>query len=239
MVGRCRFAAMLKLPPLKQALFEERLNRFLVKVNIEGKSELAHLHDPGRLKELLLPGAKLYLQLSDNRLRKTAWDIILIKKGRVYVAIYSTLANRLVKKQFEDRTFTGFKSWRLVKSEPNFGKSRFDFELERKGEKMLIEVKSVSLVEDDVAMFPDAPTVRGRRHLLELAGAVKQGYGASVIFMVTRNDAVSFKPHSERDPEFAESLRRVEKKGVRLYCFKCNVTRKTIDLHSRIPIKLS
>jgi sugar fermentation stimulation protein A len=186
---------MLKFPPLTEARFLERPNRFLVRVDIGGKQAFAHLHDPGRLRELLLPGAKLYLQKADNPQRKTAWDIILVKKGAVYVAIYSTLVNRLAKKLFADRSFPGFKSWKLIKSEPTFGGSRFDFELSKGREKMLVEVKSVSLVEDGIAPptagFPDAPTERGRRHLVELADAVSQGYKASVIFIITRNDATT------------------------------------------------
>jgi sugar fermentation stimulation protein A len=234
---------MLKFPPLKQALFEERLNRFLVRVNIDGKSELAHLHDPGRLQELLLPGAKLYLQKAGNPDRKTRWDVMLVKKGRIYVAIYSVMANRLAKKLFAQRIFPGFKSWELMRSEPKFKNSRFDFELARGDEKMLVEVKSVSLVEKGIAPptagFPDAPTERGRRHLVELADAVAQGYKASVIFMVTRNDARMFRPHTVRDPRFSETLKYAVKQGVKAYCFKCKIKIKSIALDSRIPIRIA
>lgn len=230
---------MLILPPLIPALFEERLNRFLVRVNIDGRSHFAHLHDPGRLKELLIPSARLYLQKAGNPSRKTRWDVILVKKGRIPVAIYSVLANRLVKKLLAERDFPGLKGWKLIRSEPKFKNSRFDFELARGEEKMLVEVKSVSLVENGIAMFPDAPTERGRRHLLELADAVAQGYKASVIFIVTRNDARVFKPHTIRDPRFSEALKDAEKQGVKLYCFKCKVKSKSIGLDSRIPIQIA
>ena len=227
---------MIKFPPLTEARFVERPNRFLVKVDIGGKPAYAHLHDPGRLQELLVPGAKLFLQKADNPQRKTSWDIILVKKDAVYVAIYSTLANRLANKLFAEQRFPGFKSWKLKRSEPRFGNGRFDFELAKGKERMLVEVKSVSLVENDIAMFPDAPTERGRRHLLELADAVSRGYKATVIFMVTRNDALRFRPHARRDPRFAATLEQVAKQGVRMHCYKCEVDRKSIALDSRIPI---
>jgi len=234
---------MIKFPRLTEARFIERPNRFLVKVDIGGKQVYAHLHDPGRLRELLIPGAKLYLQKAENPQRKTAWDIMLVKKGPVYVAIYSTLANRLAKKLFESRTFPGFKSWKLVKSEPRFGNSRFDFELAKGYQRMLVEVKSVSLVKEGIAPptagFPDAPTERGRRHLLELADAVSQGYKAAVIFVVTRNDAGLFMPFEQRDPRFAVALRLAAGKGVRIHCFRCKVSRLSMTLGSRVAVDLS
>jgi sugar fermentation stimulation protein A len=129
----------------------------------------------------------------------------------------------------------------LIRSEPKFGGGRFDFELAKGRKKMLVEVKSVSLVEDGVAPptagFPDAPTERGRRHLVELADAVSQGYKASVIFMVTRNDAALFQPHAERDPEFAETLKMVAEQGVKIHCFKCDIDIKKIALSSKIPVR--
>lgn len=246
---------MLQFPRLTEARYIERPNRFLVKVDIDGTYAFVHLHDPGRLQELLVPGAKLFLQKAENPERKTAWDIILVKKGSEYVAIYSTLVNRLAKTLFAENRFPGFKSWKLARSEPayeNVGRvpgerseretrlqvhSRFDFELARGEERMLVEVKSVSLVENGVAMFPDAPTERGRRHLLELAKAVSQGYKASVIFIVTRNDARLFQPHMERDPRFAETLKLVAGQGVKIHCFKCDVRRQSMALDSKILVR--
>ncbi|UCC79063.1 MAG: DNA/RNA nuclease SfsA [Candidatus Zixiibacteriota bacterium] len=230
---------MIKFPPLTEALFVERPNRFLVNIKIDGRSEFAHLHDPGRLQELLIPGAKLYLQKTGGPNRKTRWDVILVRKGRIYVAIYSVLANRLAKKLFAERNFPGLRSWKLIRSEPKFKNGRFDFELARRDEKMLVEVKSVSLVENGIAMFPDAPTERGRRHLLKLTEAMAEGYNACVIFIVTRNDARLFKPHTTRDPDFSETLKHAAKQGVKLYCFKCNVSREHMHLSSRIPIQTS
>jgi sugar fermentation stimulation protein A len=228
---------MLKFPSLAEALFIERLNRFAVLVNMGGKEEVAHLHDPGRLQELLIPGARLYLQKASNPDRKTGWDIIIVRTGSQLIVIYSIISNRLVKSLLIHREFPGLKGWKLERSEPRFGSGRFDFELSRGRDRMLIEIKSISLVENGVALFPDAPTERGRRHLLELAKASKS-YRTMVIFIVTRGDAISMKPNRQRDPLFAETLERVAQKGVEAVAYNCRVTLKGIRLNKKIPISL-
>jgi sugar fermentation stimulation protein A len=228
---------MLEFPPLTKGVFVERLNRFAVLVEIAGKKLIAHLHDPGRLKELLIPGATIYLRKADDPHRKTGWDVILAKKGNQPVVIYSTISNRLVKSMLSERRFPGLKSWKLVRSEPGFGGGRFDFELSKGKERMLIEVKSVSLVENGVALFPDAPTERGRRHLQELARAAGS-YRTMVMFIVTRADAVSMKPNIERDPMFAETLRIVTGKSVKAVAYNCEVTLRGISLNKKISIIL-
>lgn len=227
---------MLEFQRLRKAIFIERINRFVVLAKIEGEQEIVHLHDPGRLKELLVPGAKLYLRKAENPERNTKWDVILVRKGNRFVVIYSTMSNQLVKALLLNRQFPGLKSWELEKAEPRYGKGRFDFELSRDGRRMFIEVKSVSLVEDRIARFPDAPTERGRRHLLELANASKRGYEAMVVFVVTRNDASSMEPHSQRDPEFAETLNRVTRQGVKTVAYVCDVTLQGMKLNKRIPV---
>jgi sugar fermentation stimulation protein A len=221
---------------LIEAIFVERLNRFAVRVIIDDKTETAHLHDPGRLQELLIPGARLYLRKANRHNRKTGWDVILIKKGRQLVVIYSTLANQLLAHLLRERQFPGLRGWRLVRTEPPFGKGRFDFELARGKRRMFVEVKSVSLVENGIAKFPDAPTKRGRRHLEELADAVNQGYQAKVLFIVTRNDADSLQPNWKRDPEFGHTLNHVIRQGVKAIAFKCKIKRQAMALDCQIPI---
>jgi sugar fermentation stimulation protein A len=212
------------------------LNRFTVEVSLNGKPVIAHLHDPGRLQELLVPGAILYLAEARSAKRKTSYDVILVRKGRRLIAIYSTLANRLVGGLLSEGEFPGLRSWRLVNKEPAFGKHRLDFELQRGARKMLIEVKSVSLVQDGIALFPDAPTERGRKHLLVLAEAVRLGYRAMVIFIVTRQDARSFRANKERDPAFFHTLEYAIKHSVRIVAFKCKVKRESMSLESEIPV---
>lgn len=227
---------MIKFPPLIEATFVKRPNRFAVEAGIDGKPVIVHLHDPGRLQELLVPGARLFLAEAISASRKTSYDIILVRKGHQLVAIYSTLANRLVGGLLSNREFPGLKSWTLVKTEPAFGNHRFDFELGKGDQTMFIEVKSVSLVENGVALFPDAPTERGRRHLLALARAVRQGYRAMAIFIVTRHDALSFRANEERDPAFFQTLQYVTSQKVRTLAFKCKIKRESMSLDSRIPV---
>ncbi len=223
---------------MRKAIFIERINRFVVLAKIEGNQQFVHLHDPGRLKELLVPCAKLFLRKAENPGRKTNWDVILVRRGNRLVVIYSTMSNRLVKALLLNRQFPGLKLWKLKKTEPRYGKGRFDFELSRAGRRMFIEVKSVSLVEDGIARFPDAPTERGRRHLLELADASKRGYEVMVIFVVTRNDALSMEPHRQRDPKFAETLNTVTRQGVKAVAYVCDVTLQGMKLNKRIPVMM-
>ncbi len=227
---------LIKFPPLTEAIFVKRLNRFTVRVIIDDKTEIAHLHDPGRLQELLIQGATLYLRRANGKNRKTNWDVILVKKGRQLVAIYSTLANRLLAHLLRERQLPGLKEWRFARSEPRFGRGRFDFELARGKRRKFVEVKSVSLVENGIAKFPDAPTERGRRHLRELADAVKMGYKAIILFVVTRHDAESLRPNWQRDPEFAKALDHAIRQGVKAIAFKCKIKRKSMVLDCQIPI---
>jgi sugar fermentation stimulation protein A len=227
---------MIKFPPLIEATFVKRPNRFSVEAGINGKPVIAHLHDPGRLQELLVSGARLFLAEAISASRKTSYDIILVRKGRQLVVVYSTLANRLVGRLLSDGEFSGLKSWELIKKEPAFGNHRFDFELGKGDKKMFIEVKSVSLVEKGVALFPDAPTQRGNRHLLALAKAVRQGYRAMVIFIVTRHDALSFRANEERDPAFSRTLQYVVSQKVEMLAFKCKIKRESMSLDSRMPV---
>ena len=125
-----------------------------------------------------------------------------------------------------------------MKTEPAFGNNRFDFELIRGGKNMYIEVKSVSLVEKGTALFPDAPTVRGRKHLLALAEATRQGYQATVVFVVTRRDASCFRPHEKQDPNFSGALQHATKQNVRVVAFKCKVKKDSMSIDSEIPLFL-
>lgn len=197
---------------LTTAIFIERPNRFLVSCRLEtGEVVEAHLADPGRLKELLLPGALLYLRFVDNPKRKTKWSVILVKApGKdTLVSLQSTLANRIARKALEHGAILELADWQVVRPEYSLGKSRWDFLLEDKQEnKLLLEVKSCTLVHDGVAMFPDAVTERGKKHLQELTQLHTSGdFACAVLFVVQRNDAKVFKPAQHIDPAFAEALR--------------------------------
>ncbi|SES94578.1 DNA/RNA nuclease SfsA [Anaerobranca gottschalkii] len=221
--------------------FIERLNRFVAKVLVEEKEELVHVPTSGRLKELLLPGADIYLRVKDfNGKRKTNFDLLHVKsKEGVWVCLDSHLPNTFMEKLLLNSSLEEFSYLQRVEREVKYKNSRFDFfVVDKAGCPGFIEVKSVTLVEDGVAKFPDAPSTRGARHLEELIEAVKEGYKGSVVFMVQRNDPSIFSPNKERDLDFTKSLIKAVEKGVKAYCYSCEITRNRIFLDKVIPIKL-
>ncbi|HHZ99383.1 MAG TPA: DNA/RNA nuclease SfsA, partial [Candidatus Marinimicrobia bacterium] len=166
----------MKIPgPLRDARFVERPNRFLTVVDIDGKRVKSHLPDPGRLKELLIPGAQLKVRPRDSQSshRRTSWTTLLVKKERHWVSIDSTLPNRFVQSLLVNGELSIFDSYTLVRREVTVGNHRFDFLLKKNGKPYYLEVKSVTFVEEDVCMFPDAITERGAKHALALTNMVK------------------------------------------------------------------
>lgn len=213
----------------KTGRFCQRLNRFVARVEIDGEIVTAHVPTSGRLGELLLPGAEVQLRSSSNPQRKTAWDLMLVKTGETWVSLDSRLPNYLVGQLLRNEALAPFPGATDIKPEYVYGESRLDFAFtDGDGQRTLVEVKSVTLVEDGVAMFPDAPTLRGTRHLRELARAVGEGYRAAVLFIVQRDDATSFAPNHRTDPAFAGALREAEEAGVEIYAWKCKAQANTL-----------
>ncbi|HUI39977.1 MAG TPA: DNA/RNA nuclease SfsA [Methanothrix sp.] len=191
---------------LVPAVFLERRSRFSVVVARNGKKFEAFLANSGRLKEILVPGRKLLLRaVYDRPERKTGFDLFGAILDGSLVTIDSRLPNALVKEAILGSSLPEFCGYRLVKDEPVFGRGRFDFLLEPS---CFLEVKGCTLVRDGVALFPDAPTLRGRRHLDELARAKQEGHRACVIFVVQRDDTEVFRPNWDTDPAFAQALIR-------------------------------
>ncbi len=232
------------------ATFIARPNRFVVEARLgDGQLIRAHCADPGRLQELLLPGARLYVSpAKPSPRRRTTYDLRFVEHPAtgVLVSLDTRVPNRLVGELLHARALEPFQNATSIRSEVSAplgqGKirSRFDFQVtDDRGIACWIEVKSVSLVEDGVALFPDAPTERGRRHLDELAEIVRTGQGrAAVVFIVQRDDAEMLKPHVQRDPAFAAALMRARATGVELYAYTCTLTVAEIVLKRQIPIVL-
>ena len=227
------------------ALFLRRPNRFLAEVQLletdikNQNSVFAHVPDPGRLKELLTPSAKVILTKNDNPNRKTRYSLVGVKAGSIWVNIDSILTNRLFKEDYShlDR----YKDFTLLKSEFKYKASRFDFLMKNRKEtrKTIIEVKSATLVKDRIAMFPDAPTTRGARHVEELIAALKDGYNSEIIFITKRDDAIKFTPHKELDPNFYKVLKRAKEAGVRIVAFVCEydpIVKKELNFLHEIPV---
>lgn len=221
--------------------FIDRPNRFTVLFKQEnGNEDLAHLRDPGRLKELLRPNAKLLLRKAKvNPKRKTKYDVIGIYKDNLWILLnsgfHNDIADELIKSQIVDE----ISDYTIERREYTFGKSRIDFLLKNRedpNDKMLLEVKGCTLVEDKIAKFPDAPTIRGKKHLDELIQAQKENYKSTVLFLVLKEDAEIFTPNTETDPNFSETLYSAYEKGVNVIPF-IFTTKFIDDTLNILPLK--
>ena len=227
---------MIRYEMMKAGSFLSRPNRFLAHVVIDGREEICHVKNTGRCRELLRPGAMVWCQHHEDPSRKTAWSLITVQKGERLVNIDSQIPNKLAY-NYVNSSNLGFQPY-LVKSEKTYGNSRFDLYYESEGRKGFVEVKGVTLEEDGVARFPDAPTERGRKHLLELQEAVANGYEAWVLFVIQMPDILRFEPNWPRDPEFAETLCQVSQNGVKVRAVECAVTPDGLAITKEIPVLL-
>lgn len=214
--------------------FIDRPNRFIANCEINGKTEVCHVKNTGRCKELLIQGTTVYLQKSDNPNRKTQYDLIAVQKGERLINMDSQIVNS-VALEYVPRLFDKIK---FIKPEYTYGNSRFDIYIETETDKIFVEVKGVTLENGGVTAFPDAPTVRGVKHLKELQKAVKEGYKAFALFIIQMNDVKYFEPNRKTHPEFADELKKAAENGVNLLAFDCKVTPHSIEIDKRVPIKL-
>ena len=213
-----------------KAIFRKRPNRFIAEVEIDGKIAIAHVPNTGRCKELLVDGAIVYLLPSNDPKRKTKYSLHFVENNGALVSIYSQLANKIVYEAILDRKIKELNSYLQIKQEKTIGKSRIDIYLANDDNECYVEVKGVTLVKDGVAMFPDAPTERGRKHLNELIELKKNGHRAIVFFLIQHPNGNSFKPNWENDPEFAETLAIAENQGVEILVYKCENTLDNVEL---------
>lgn len=214
--------------------FIDRPNRFIANCEINGKTEACHVKNTGRCKELLIQGTTVYLQKSDNPNRKTQYDLIAVQKGERLINMDSQIVNS-VALEYVPRLFDKIK---FIKPEYTYGNSRFDIYIETETDRIFVEVKGVTLESGGVTAFPDAPTVRGVKHLKELQKAVKEGYKAFALFIIQMNDVKYFEPNRKTHPEFADELKKAAENGVNLLAFDCKVTPYSIEIDKRVPIKL-
>ena len=224
------------LPPTVEGRFLRRDNRFRVTVEIDGEEAAAHLPNSGRLGELLEPGRPCYLVPQPAEHRRTAFDLLLVEYAGVLVSVDARLPNRLFAEAVATGTLEPFLGTTSIKAEVHHGESRLDFQLVTPTGICWVETKSVTLVENSVALFPDAPTMRGQRHLGELINLVSEGFRAAVVFIIQRQDATSFAPNRAADPAFAHLLDQAHSKGVEVYGFLCSVTRKTMAVSAMVPL---
>lgn len=224
--------------------FCERPNRFRMEVELaDGTLVSAHCPNPGRMEELFTGGERVSLRpapVSTNSIKRvTTHDVLGVHYNGQWVSIDSRLPNALIARALALETLPELKGWQVERAEHTWGSSRFDFLL--KGPKDgpgLMEVKSCTLVEENIAIFPDAPTLRGARHLRELAEAVKEGYHAWALFCIQRPDAQMWRPHAVMDPDFAAACQEAWAAGVRLLACTCDFDGATLTLRKGVPVEL-
>lgn len=223
---------------LVKAEFIKRLNRFAALVLLDGKEELVHVANSGRLRELFLPGRSVLLYPRHGVHRKTSYDLAMVNLDGLLVSADARLPNVLVYEALLSSSLPQFIDYSTVDREATFGESRLDLALQNEGQRCLIEVKSITLVVEGRGLFPDAPTIRGRKHLRSLILAREKGYKAAVIFVIQREDAYSFSPHDEADPDFGATLRESAGRGVEVYAYRCKVSPHEIVLAHEVPVLL-
>lgn len=227
------------LPPLVPGRFVRRLNRFRVTVTIEGTTVDAHLPNSGRLTELLTLGRPCWLAPIDGSHRKTSYDLKLVEYADVLVSVDARLPNPLFAEALKKGELSPFQGYREFDREVTLGGSRIDFRLAMPKSVVWAETKSITLVEAGVALFPDAPTARGTRHVQELRHVVSERDQAAIVFVIQRPDACRFAPHDRADPSFGEALRHAADAGVTIYAWNCQVTKQAITIAEQIPVDLA
>ena len=223
----------MKYEKIIEGKFISRPNRFIAYVEIEGKAEIAHVKNTGRCKELLTEGARVFLEVSSNPERKTKYDLVAVYKGDNLINMDSQAPNKValefVREQFKNA---------IIKPEYTYGNSRIDIYVEKDGKKSLIEVKGVTLENNGIAMFPDAPTERGIKHINELIKARDDGYDSYILFVIQMKGIKGFKPNYKTHREFGEALKGAENAGVKILAYDCTVTPTTLKIDAPVCVNL-
>lgn len=228
----------MKYASIARGVFLERPNRFIAKVLIDGKLETVHVKNTGRCRELLQPKAAVILERAGHPGRKTAYSLVAVYKGDMLINIDSQIPNGVVHEALSQGRLPVFGSLTRITREVVFGNSRFDLYYENESKKGFIEVKGVTLERHGTALFPDAPTERGAKHLLELIEAIKSGYTASIFFLIQMKGPYRLQPNIATDPKFAEALVRAEENGVKILAYDSIVTEDGILIGSPVRVDL-
>ena len=216
-------------------IFIRRPNRFIAHIEINGKEEICHVKNTGRCRELLQPGVRVWCQRAENPNRKTQYDLIAVEKGERLINMDSQAPNAVAR---EWLLRGGLGEIENLKAEQVKGNSRFDFSFRKGGKECFLEVKGVTLENDGVCAFPDAPTERGAKHLKELTKLAQEGYGAYVLFVIQMADVKYLHPNDATDPAFAEALRQAHNAGVQILAMDCAVTEDTMTIRLPVLVRL-
>lgn len=221
----------MRYPNITRAAFIDRPNRFIARADTGAGIETVHVKNTGRLGELLVPGAEVYLTAPDSTKRKTKYDLVAVRggDGRLF-NIDSQAPNAVVGEWLRSQSFDS------VEGEYRYGSSRIDFYMTRRKERFLMEVKGCTLVIDGVGRFPDAPTVRGVKHIYELISAKKEGCRAILAFVIQTEGVYAVEPNRDTHPEFADALEKARREGVEIMCLPCRVDADGMDIAEGIII---
>lgn len=221
------------------AVFISRPNRFNAKVLLNNEEITVHVPNTGRCRELLIPGVTVCLREELNETRKTKYDLIAVYKNDMLISIDLQIPNKVVKEALVNKAVDKLVNYSNISSEKTFGNSRFDFKLEDDhGNEYYLEVKGVTLEENGHCRFPDAPTERGKKHLLELIEVKKSGRGAGVLFLIQIENVKDFSPNFETDPNFSKALIEAKRNGVDIFAYSCKVSYDGIKIDKSIDVKI-
>lgn len=218
------------------AIFVDRPNRFIAHVELNGRLEVCHVKNTGRCRELLIPGCRVYVQHQPSPTRKTAYDLIAVEKGERLLNMDANAPNRIFGEYVRAGRF--LRGWSVIRPETTHGDSRFDFYLESPGHRLFAEVKGVTLEDDGVMRFPDAPTERGVKHLEGLARCVQEGYEAWAVFVIQTENVRWMEPNRRTHPAFADAMRQAAQAGVHLLALDCHTEPDRLEIRRPVEIRL-
>lgn len=218
------------------AIFLDRPNRFIANIEIDGLRQVAHVKNTGRCKEILTPGARVWVRENSDPHRKTRFDVITAQKNERMINIDASAPNAAVKEWLPESGL--FRQISLIRPETTFGRSRFDFYIEGDGRRMFMEVKGATLEDRGVVRFPDAPTERGLKHIKELEASLAGGFDACVLFVIQMKNVEYFEPNSATHEAFADALYQAHRAGVRILARDCRITPDSMEIADPVPVRL-
>jgi len=221
---------------VRPARFLSRPDRFIAHIEMDGRNEICHVKNTGRCRELLMPGAQLIVQAVDSPSRKTKFDLIAVQKGDRLINIDSQAPNRIFHEWVTSSAY--FPDLKVLRPESSFRNSRLDFFIQSGSKKILVEVKGVTLEEEGVAMFPDAPTERGLKHIADLCSWMEEGHEAYMVFVIQMKDIDYFVPNYATHPEFGQALARASGRGLKIIALDCEVGYDFITARDFVEVRI-
>lgn len=226
----------MKYENIEEAVFINRINRFVAEIKVKGEACLCHVKNTGRCKELLIRGCKIYVEKSNDVKRKTKYSLICVVKNNILINMDSQAPNKVVYEWLKEGNL--ITDYDELKSEKAYGSSRFDFYISSAQRKAFVEVKGVTLEEDGIVRFPDAPTQRGIKHLRELSQAVRDGFEAYVFFAVQMNGVKYFEPNRANGDDFYIALKEAYENGVKIIAYDCIVEPNMLKINKRVRVRI-